>query len=859
MFPRPSGSALLRRSPLRKSLAFGVCALLFLSILGGAIAHKKSPQPVDANNSKSAAVAQAGDKSGDLIWQPIEESSIVGRRPVEALPASYLTLRLDHAALMRKLSQAPMEFTEAARNSMVVMPLPMPDGSYAKFKIAESPIMEPELAARFPHIKTFSGQGIDDPTATTRFDVTPTGLHAIVLSAKGTFYVEPYVHGNTLDYIAFNHRNAPTGSLASQCDVTEEAVTEAMERGVFNGRGDSTAVISGATLRTYRLAVGVTAEYTAAYGGGTVAGSLASVTTNINLVTAIYERELAVRLTLVGNETSIIYTDTATDGYTTENIGAMLAENQTKLDTVIGAANYDIGHVFDGRLLGGGFSFQGQAGAIGNVCINGSKAGGVTIFRSVTPANVIAYYIVAHEMGHQFGATHTMNGTTPGCGGARTSITAYEPGSGSTIMGYRWNCGAQDIRSADTYFHNANLEQIVNYTTTGAGSCGAQTATGNTPPAVNAGANYTIPRSTPFALTASGSDANGDALTYTWEEADLGPLSPPDTDADGQARPIFRSYLATTSPVRNFPSLQYILNNANVPPTSATCPVGGGTCLVGEALPTMTRTMNFRVTARDNRTNGGGINSANMQVSVNAGSGPFNITAPNTAVSWNGNSAQTVTWNVANTNAAPVSAANVKISLSTDGGQTFPTTILASTANDGTENITVPNIGTTQARIKVEAVGNIFFDISDANFTIVGGPNLPRAVLDFDGDNKTDYAVVRGAGGSLTWYLQQSTAGFSGQGWGSPGDAFVPGDYDGDLKWDLAVWRAGSPANFYILNSLTNTLRVEAFGTSGDSPLTSQDFDGDGKCDPAVTRNTGGSVTWYILRSSLGFTGVTFG
>jgi hypothetical protein len=520
MFPRKSNS--VSRSSFRKSLAFGICALLFLSTLGGALAHKSSTRHDSSSDESRGAAAQTGERSGDGIWRKIEESSLSTRRERASSPGAYLTVRLNHDALRGVLGNAPMEFTEAARNSQAVITLPMPDGTYSRFRLAESPIMEAELAARFPEIKTYSGQGIDDPTATTRFDLTPTGFHAVVLSASGTVYIEPYARGNTLDYITFYHADAPADSLAMECASTEGAVREAMERGVFARHGDSVEVTSGDTLRTYRVAVGATAEYTAAYGGGTVAGALSAITTTMNFVIAIYEREVAVRMVLVANETSIIYTDTATDGYTHENIASLLSQNQTKLDTIIGSANYDIGHVFDGRLLGGGFSFQGQAGAIGNVCVAGSKAGGVTIFRSVSPGDVIAYYIVAHEMGHQFGATHTMNGTLTGCGGARTSITAYEPGSGSTIMGYRWNCGAQDIRSADTYFHNASLEQIVNYTTTGAGSCGVTSASGNNAPTVNAGANYNIPRNTPFALTATGSDPNGDALTYTWEQFDLG-------------------------------------------------------------------------------------------------------------------------------------------------------------------------------------------------------------------------------------------------------------------------------------------------------------------------------------------------
>jgi hypothetical protein len=187
-------------------------------------------------------------------------------------------------------------------------------------------------------------------------------------------------------------------------------------------------------------------------------------------------------------------------------------------------------------------------------------------------------------------------------------------------------------------------------------------------------------------------------------------------------RPLFRAYLPISSPSRTYPSLPYILNNANVPPLTftGTAPTGAVcenevTCVTGENLPTVTRTMNFRVTVRDNKT---GIADAGMQLNVNGASGPFVVTAPNTATTVTGGTQTAITWNVANTAAAPVSASNVKISLSTDGGMTFPTVLTASTPNDGSEMLTIPNTATSTARIKVEAVGNIFFDISDVNFSI---------------------------------------------------------------------------------------------------------------------------------------------
>jgi hypothetical protein len=620
---------------------------------------------------------------------------------------------LNQSTLTAILKAAPMESSEAAGAERLSLTLPDPNGTFARFAIAESPIMAPELAARFPEIKTYTGSGIDDPTATTRFDWTPLGFHAIILSEKGTILIEPSGLGDAENYIVYFQKDVVGGS--GECDVTEQDQQAAIARNPIAKHSQvSPAVVSGTTLRTYRLAAAATAEYTQTYGGGTVDGGLAAITTTVNLVDAIYEREVAVRLTLIAGETSIIFTDTATDGYTTDNVNSLITENQTKLTSVIGAANYDIGHVFDGHLLSGGaFSWQGLA-TLSAVCVDSVKARGVDIFRSVFPTSVFAYYSAAHEMGHQFGASHTFNATTGSCGGQRISSTAYEPVNGSTIMAYRFACAPEDLMSTDTYFHNASIEQIVNYTTTLNGnSCAVTSATGNNPPVIDAGPTHTIPMGTPFILTATGSDPDGDALTFGWEEFDLGTAAPPSTD-DG-SRPIFRSFLPTSNPSRTFPRLQDVLS---------------GFATLGESMPVTTRTMNFRVTARDNRTGGGGVNSAATQVMVQANSGPFTVTQPTSSNTWPTGSNQTVTWNVANTNIAPVSCANVKITLSTDGGTTFPIILANNTPNDGSEPVTIPGTPASGARIKVEAVGNIFFNISQG-FTISGSTNTIPTISGF--------------------------------------------------------------------------------------------------------------------------------
>ncbi|MBI5101158.1 MAG: zinc-dependent metalloprotease, partial [Nitrospirae bacterium] len=472
---------------------------------------------------------------------------------------------------------------------------------------------------------------------------------------------------------------------------------------------------SGTQLRTYRLAVAATGEYTA-YFGGTVPLGLAAVVSAVNRVTGIYEAEVAVRLQLVENNNLIVYTNQFTDPYTDSDCNPnecgiiMLGQNQTNLDSVIGNDNYDIGHVFSTG--GGGVAYLRVP------CVTGLKARGVT-GSSIPTGDVFWVDYVAHEMGHQFGANHTFNSETGSCNGNGEPSTAYEPGSGSTIMAYAGICGPDDLQSnSDAYFHTVSFDEILDYITWDEGStCGTVANSGNIPPVANAGSGgLTIPANTPFTLTGSAIDSNGDPLTYCWEEFDLiDPTGVIDGGPPGDPTnpPFFRSWPATSSPSRTFPRLSELLNNTTV---------------LGEVLPDTSRALNFRLTVRDNRSGGGGVDYDSMTFNVTSLAGPFQVTAPNTAVSWAGNSSQTVTWNVANTGSGTtVNCANVGILLSTDGGYTFPTTLAPSTPNDGSQSVTVPNVSTATARIKVYCTGNIFFDISNSNFTITYTP-IPVAV-----------------------------------------------------------------------------------------------------------------------------------
>ncbi len=683
----------------------------------------------ESTSSASTGSASLYANSPDHVWGLRPRIPATQGQVSYIQPSSFSAVVLDRELLSSMLTSAPLEYSSDASRSPLEIMLPTPDHGFARFAVVLSPIMEPDLAAQFPEIQTFSGQGIDDPAATLRFDVTPAGFHAQVLSPSGAYYIDPYWHLDESVYISYfkkdltlragrefieediNEHNAePKLGMSSQGVDVESISKLPMQKDTASTGSKQLAPVllprSGTQLRTYRLANAATGEYTA-FHGGTVALGQAAIVTAINRVDGIYESELSIRMVLVANNSVLVYTNAATDPYTNSNASSLLGQNQTNLDSVIGNANYDFGHVFS---TGGG----GLAG-LGVVGVTGQKAQGETgLGAPIGDAFYVDY--VAHEMGHQFGGDHSFNGITGSCaGGNRNGGTAYEPGSGSTIQAYAGICGSDDLQpNSDPYFHSVSFDEMVGYTTTGIGNSTASISlTGNNVPRVNAGADFVIPARTAFSLNAAGTDVDsGDVLTYNWEERDLGAAQAVGA-ADNGTSPIFRSFNPTISPERILPRLQDLLNN---------------TTSIGEKLPTTNRTLKFRAIVRDNRSGGGGVNTDDMQISVvNTGSA-FAVTSPDTNVSLNGNASETVTWNVAGTTAAPINTANVNIWLSTNGGISFPILLAANTPNDGSQAITVPDLTTTTARIKIEAANSIYFDVSNSNFSIVGSSNTAPTI-----------------------------------------------------------------------------------------------------------------------------------
>ncbi|MGX5686958.1 reprolysin-like metallopeptidase [Chryseobacterium cucumeris] len=637
-------------------------------------------------------ISVSSGKAQDFFTVISERSIKADPKNRTVQPEKALTYTLDVAGMKSYFNSVPELKDSDRKDNAPIIVLPMPDGTKAKFRIWKSSVMAPGLASQFPQIVTFTGQGIDDKYATIKLDFTELGFHAQIKSiVAGDSYIDPYAKQDISNYIIYKKSDLIDKNPRS-CGVKDE---DESPLGKKNAQ-KTVAPSVGNQIRVFRLAVACTGEYAVAATGTatpTVAQTLSAIVTSVNRVNGVYEQEVASRLVLVDNEANVVFTNATTDPFNgNNNASTLINESQTQIDLLIGNANYDIGHTFS---TGGG----GLAG-LGVICNATNKGRGIT--GSPNPVGDpydIDY--VAHEVGHQFGGPHTFNAITGSCNGNRSASNAVEPGSGITIMAYAGICGSTNNLASNSIptFHTKSYQSIT--TKVQSTTCQVTLPVNNFAPTVNAGGDYTIPKSTPFRLEGSATDIDNNPLTYSWEQNDVGPAG--DWNAPTGNAPLFRSYVPVTVPYRYFPKLTDVIN---------------GTVSKGEVRPSYARTMEFRLTVRDNNAGCAGVANDDAVITVDGNSGPFNVTAPATAVSWAGNSTQTVTWDVANTTAFPVNAATVNIYLSTDGGLTYPTLILASTPNDGSEAVTIPNVNTTQARIMVAAETNVFYNINPVNFTI---------------------------------------------------------------------------------------------------------------------------------------------
>lgn len=650
--------------------------------------------------------------SGDALWTKFPSKEISGEKVRRnSFPTNYHLFQLDLNLLKSKLLNAPVLFS--GNGQPLVLEFPNADGNYEKFNVYESSIMDPILEAKFPMIKTYAAQGINDPTATMRFSVTQFGLHTMSISGiKSTVFIDPYT-SDLVTYIVYDRNNLGSSPQSFECLTDESVVLPSLQKN--NGDGVlSVQNINDQKLRTYRLAQSCTGEYGAIFmGTGTVAQQKANVQAQMaitmNRVNGVYERDLSIHMNFIANNDLLIYLSSTTDPWTNE----WNTKTAQTIDAVIGVANYDIGHNFN--TTGGG-----NAGCLSCVCLSTSqstthKGRGYTGSSNPT-GDAFDIDYVAHEMGHQYGGYHVMNT----CSRSGNGTTEVEPASGSSVMGYAGICPSNVQAHSDDDFNYVNVRDISNNIKTGnSSSCAVITTLTNTPPTASAGLDYTVPISTAYILEGTGNDVDGNAsLTYNWSQNDPaqspGSAAPLSTYSVG---PLYRSIPPSVSPNRYMPALATVLSNT----LNSTW----------EKTPSVGRTLNFSLIVRDNNIGGGQTASDLMKVTVSAAAGPFSVTSQNTATTWTTATTQTITWNVANTNTGAVNTPSVNIFLSTNGGYLYPITVASNVPNTGSAVITVPSVTTTTGRLMVRGAGNIFYDINNAALTIVAAPASSAPVSNF--------------------------------------------------------------------------------------------------------------------------------
>lgn len=614
-------------------------------------------------------------------WTKLTRNSSDELRPRWTNPKVFSLYQVDLDKIKNDLEKAPKRFSG---DESLVLKFPDSDGNIRNYIVQEASIMESALQAQFPEMRTYTGWEKGAPSNTIRFSVTPqTGISIMYFDGWDISYLDSYTKNNS-SYILYKRKDLPKNDRLFECHVED-----LLDKNNNLNTSAKAPLVSDGFLRTYRLALSATGEYTT-FHGGTVPSAMAAMVTTMNRVNGIYEKTISVTMVMIANNSSLIYVNSATDPFTNGNPNVMITENQNNTTSVIGSANYDIGHVF-------GTNSGGLAG-LGVVCSTNNKARGVTGSGAPVGDPFDVDY-VAHEVGHQFGANHTFRN----CGGNENNATAYEPGSGSTIMAYAGICGStlnvQNLSSP--YFHAASVVEmnvVIKRTT----DCSVKTSNNNGVPTADAGADYIIPRGTAFVLTGTGTDPNNDSLTYLWEQYDnTNNTQPPVNTAT--VGPVYRSFTPTVSPMRYFPNMASVLANNLIPKW--------------EVTPNVARTLNFSLLVNDNKATGNQSANDAMIVTV-TNDGPFTVTSQTTNTSYSAQNPITVTWNVAGTNAGTINTQNVTILLSKDNGLTFNTVLAASVPNNGSAVVNLPNENIPSARIMVKALGNIYFALNPSFFSV---------------------------------------------------------------------------------------------------------------------------------------------
>ena len=579
-----------------------------------------------------------------------------------------------------RIATVPADYFAGLQGGDPRLTLPLPDGQEVTFNLQAYDLLPSDLAARSPGILASKGYDESNPVETGRLDLGPQGFHAMFSHQGRMVFVDPLRNGE--GYAIYYQQDAHS-RLEEEADKVIGSQAKALARQVL---------VDGNQRKRYVIAISAAGEYTQ-YHGGTVEAGLGAIATLLNRVNEVYQRDVAAEFQLASGNDTIIFTDTATDPFNNDDgdidANVTVQQNaQTQAGTKLGA--FDIGHVVN---TGGG----GLAG-LGVLC-TAEKSAGMTGSPNPVGAACFSDYL-APEIGHQFGADHTFNGTTGSCGGGnREASQAWEPGSGSSIMAYAGICGEENLQANSLpYFHSKSIEQMRAHMARVA-SCGSSQSLTNNAPQVAAGNDYVIPANTPFVLKGAGADLDQDPLSYTWEQIDLGTESfSVASMVDDGSRPLFRFVAPTALPERTLPSLPSLLSN---------------TLAKGETWPATNRALNFRLTARDGK---GGVASDDMKIQVvNTGSA-FRLTSP-LVTPLGAGANQTIGWDVAGTNAAPINCSKVDLSLTRDEGVSW--TLLASgQPNSGSASVTIPAGNDGTARLKVACSDNLFFAISPLKLSV---------------------------------------------------------------------------------------------------------------------------------------------
>lgn len=662
----------------------------------------------------SSAFAQSGEK----IWRSLtaqEAEEVSGKK--KQLPwKETFEFFLDPGQLKAILNRS----ARSQSKSNTYLSLPLGDGKEGRFRLVPAPVMPEGLARKFPAIQTFKGISTDGRAYNARFSWTGKGFHGLVTGPEGAYFIDPHPSGKAGVYIGYDLRNnvKPGRAPALQCgaDDKEDEYNAALQAEMVRMFLETAPAKSSAlNHRKYTIAVAATGEYTA-YHGGTVEGAMEAIVIIVNRLNLVLERDMGILLELAEGNDEIIFLDAENDPYTNGDASKMLEENANYLSVGFGSQKYDLGHV-----LGTNTSLNGIA-YTGVVCVNTiQKAGGVSTMPN-PEGDPFAIAIFGHEVGHQFGASHTFSS----CHNI-FQPTSYEPGGGTTIMSYAGICSdpVNNLQStADDYFHTISLQQMLFLTREGSGrSCAELSPTNNAMPEVMIPQEdgFYIPVSTPFKLTADGTDPNPeDSLTYCWEQFDLGPVNKPPGSPEGNS-PLFRSMPPKPDPTRYFPALEKVRQNEYDR---------------SEVMPAYDRNLTFRCTVRDNNVEAGAVNWDEIRFKSTSSAGPFKVMTPGrSGLQWTVGELREIEWDVANTDNELVNCQYVNILLSSDGGQTFDRVLAQNTPNDGSAMVVIPNIITQSARIMVEAADNIFFDLADFNFEI-WPPTKPGYFL-----NVTPFAI----------------------------------------------------------------------------------------------------------------------